>query len=340
MYTKFRKISLFLFTLIFALNISVVSDAEMSLPGAITETEPQALLEGGIGLGSDQSLIINDLGKGSLQSAIATAKQLVIGQDSVYHPGEILLIPVIKGRYGTQGEFIEGQNLPQWKGVPSNWKLSVDNQSSSTIDDIRWHLSTEPSGENYLYVMVIFSEILEGTEQYVLNCNVCIEDTQTALRSNSISLTGSFENRSVEALPDRLNVISTPATVFATQNYNGEQLNFQIDQDVSFAGTTLNHGQTLYINLNRNYDSQFANKAKQFDLQFYNFLGNQDSFASPGNLSLPATGQEAYVYEITGGAPTLLVSNYDDEAGVVSITTESLGSYVVSNAEIIINSDL
>ena len=92
----------------------------------------------------------------------------------------------------------------------------------------------------------------------------------------------------------------------------------------------LPQGKTIYFNLDQSFDSEIANRYRSFDIQCYNFLGDEDSFVQPAQLCLPAQRTDSYVYEVVDGQLRSVQSEYDEENNQICITVDSLGYYIVS----------
>lgn len=268
-------------------------------------------------------------------SKIVEINPLALGTNTVFNPGDAVLIPMSFGTYGSDGTFLpkDGNSLYFQKGIPENWRLTVTEHGDSVLEEARWYIGPESGVTNTLFALIPFQKTLVGSQKLSLKATVTVEDIGDGSKSNSVELLGSFENRSKEASPSQTNIIESPMTLVAGEAYQGEPLTLSFAGGVLFSKLTMRPGQTAYLNLDRGYDSQLANSVKVFDMQYYNFWGNGDSFPTPGVLTFPTEVQEPVVYEIENGMPRRLVSQYDEESGTVSISTDELGYYVVSPTE-------
>lgn len=143
-------------------------------------------------------------------------------------------------------------------------------------------------------------------------------------------MNASFGNVTKELIPLSVNEIVSPMNLHVGNGYSGEAVTLSFGSNVTVKNTVLAQGKTIYFNLDQSFDSEIANRYRSFDIQCYNFLGDEDSFVQPAQLCLPAQRTDSYVYEVVDGQLRSVQSEYDEENNQICITVDSLGYYIVS----------
>jgi hypothetical protein len=122
----------------------------------------------------------------------------------------------------------------------------------------------------------------------------------------------------------------------------GGDVSFDFGEGVSYTGT-VSPNKRYYLNLDRTEKVNFAETYPGAYLEYYDFRGNNDTFASVGQLQIPVdtanfkeqkTSTELYVYEVLGDRLSSLGQNavsYDYRTGKVTINAMTLGSYILSS---------
>lgn len=329
----YKKLSAAAMAVILTFLLSAATFADTFTLPPVPSIAPATIQENCWGLYPESSYIISTDSQN--QSAIPSVTPL--SQITVVHPGEALIIPVVKGSYA-DGSFsiTEPTNLQYFTGggVPSNWNVLQTGVNPETIEEVRWYQGTESSAQPTLFLMVKFAASLVSTQSLQINASFSIQDITTNINSNNVSLNTNFENISGNINTASINTVTSPMIMKLQPDYNGSPVSFSFGDGILLKDVTPSIGKDLYFCLDKTYDNSFANQYMQFDLKFYNFLGNLDIFPTPARLYLPTGRQESYVYEIVNGTPNFIQSEYDEENGQTSFLTNSLGYYVVSGTEL------
>lgn len=312
----------------------------------ISLTSPVALKENGWGLSSDTVYLL-DLSSSNNNTSpnMSFVGQPIVSQPlsaiTTFHPGDKLLIPVVRGTYDMDGIFTPsnttGLEFYNTLGVPSNWAIPQTNPLPSFIKDVTWYQGNESGIANTLFIMVQFVECFEDTNTLPFNLTVYMQDSDTGSTSNVIDLAGTFENRCSDIVTGFPNIVSSPMVFKTPVDYDGTPVTFSFGDGILLQDVVMAPEQCVYFNLDTTFDNDFANQYLQFDLQFYQFCGDLDRFQQPGVLTLPAGREEPYVYEIINGVPNKIQAQYDEENEKVTFLTSSLGYYVVSSVELRVN---
>lgn len=125
------------------------------------------------------------------------------------------------------------------------------------------------------------------------------------------------------------------------KKYSGEAT-FDFGNEIKFTAK-VNKNDTFFLNLSREANPDVAAMYPDAYLEFYNFLGNKDSFPRGGHLEIPVNvanlskkdePASLYVYRIDGKTLTALASgvvSFNAKTGKLKLNSKLLGSYVLSN---------
>ena len=255
----------------------------------------------------------------SVPSAL-TAPEKLVGSNGkeklAFYPGDTLYIPFANKTSGIAYTS---------KSRPSNWEIAVSGMNKQTVSNVRW------ANENgYLTVAVDFASELMQSKPVDVKLNIILYDKTSKAQNKPMVLEASFQNVTREVMPGTVNEVVSPMNMKAGKIYHEQPLTLSFGHNVFLKDAVLVPGETMYLNLDRSFDHKLANQYRSFDIQCYNFIGSEDHFTEPAELCLPAQRNESYVYEVIDGELRRLVSQYDEENGLVCFTTDSLGYYVVS----------
>ncbi len=301
---------------------SVVQAAEMPVAAVYPSVQQQELEQWGL---DDQAVILQTrtTANPSGTQTVSAASEL-----SVFYPGDCLLVPVCPGSY-QEGSFQKQAGSPL-RGIPQNWEISLQGKGTAQVKETGWYLDQEGN----LLVRMQFLSSAVGTQTYPVDLSLSIRDSQGTERSNTVRLVGSFQNRSKTVCPGILNQVISPMTLLVGENA-GKTVSLAFENGVTYRNTAL--AGDVYLNLDCSYDNKLANRLRRFDLSFYHFLGEEDTFAQAGQLRLPAPSQEACVYEVKGSELVRVPAEYDEASGCLCFATEALGYYVVSSGELLLD---
>lgn len=233
-----------------------------------------------------------------------------------FYPGDTLYIPLQEAG---------GQEFYTEKSCPSNWEFVASGFDPRAVEEVRW------ANENdALTIAIDFASVLSQSEPIELAGSITLRDTQSGYELEPLLVEGNFGNVTREVLSHSVNQISSPMNLYAGEIYNGEAVTLSFGDGVYLKEAVLEQGETIYLNLDTSFDSEIANRYHSFDIQCYNFRGDEDSFVQPAKLCLPMKWSDTYVYEVVDGELTPVQAQVDEENGQVCFTVESLGYYIVS----------
>ncbi|WRS26712.1 hypothetical protein U6B65_10205 [Oscillospiraceae bacterium MB08-C2-2] len=150
-------------------------------------------------------------------------------------------------------------------------------------------------------------------------------------------------NRTVEIDDNSVYGAETP-TKFKTNGHYYGDVSFDFGKGITYAGRVTRTG-VYYLNLSREKDPSLSVMYPKFYMEYYNFLGGNDSFPSNGSLKIDVNNKKftnkagqvrVYTYEIVGDTLYALDSTkagFDKGSGAtgtVTIRTNTLGNYVLS----------
>jgi hypothetical protein len=107
---------------------------------------------------------------------------------------------------------------------------------------------------------------------------------------------------------------------------------------------TVDKATRYYLNLDRTADTEIENQYPDAHLEFYNFLGDRDTFSEEGELKIPinrssftAKGESkptVFVYRVDGTTLTSLDErslSFDGKKNILTIHTDTLEQYLLSS---------
>lgn len=323
-----------LFSLVAAILLPVFLStgvaAQRNTPQTLPQGQEVSLKQEGWGLGCEQALVVrgNEAGKQAAPVPLAKLEE--------FYPGDLVLIPVVKGSYQQtpEGQTFQPAASPveyfQRREVPRNWELASQTDAL-WVEEPCWRWGEELGAG--LLVEVRFPATAAAEEGNWTQLDLWLRDRRDDTRSAG-RLEGLFQNPVREVTEGGLDRVLSPMVMVAGEGYAGGAVSFSFGDGVVFRDTGMEPGQRVCLNLDCSYDNRLANQLRAFELRFYNFLGEADHFPRPGRLSFPAERQEAYVYEMIDGIPRRLQAEYDENTDQVTIVTDHLGYYIVSAEEL------
>lgn len=165
---------------------------------------------------------------------------------------------------------------------------------------------------------------------------ISYQDTRTTLECYII-------NRAERINRNTVYGAKSPIQYEVSNNYNGN-VTFDFGNNVKF--TVIVRGRDkYYLNLSKEPDKNIADmySDKNTFLDFYNFIGDEDTFRAAGKLEIPVNLENLskkgikpslYVYRIDGNSLTSLDSDtvsFDQKTSKLIIRTDTLDNYVLSN---------
>ena len=175
----------------------------------------------------------------------------------------------------------------------------------------------------------------------VLSVNgVSYQDTGVTYNCNLLNRSENISKNSVYGA-------LVPSQFKVSSNYRGEAT-FDFGNNIKYTGRVL-PGRKYYLNLDRTVNLALDEMYPDAYMEFYNFKGDNDTFASVGKLEIPVnkakfkekkTQSQVYAYELVGDRLTALTKNdltYDSQAGKLILETQTLGSYVLSSRALMKN---
>lgn len=177
------------------------------------------------------------------------------------------------------------------------------------------------------------------TLRLVLSVNdVTYERTQVSLKCKVM-------NRETEIDKNSVYGAKTPAQFHVHRDYSGE-VTFDFGGNIKYTAK-VKAGKTYYLNLSKEPAAEIKEMYPDAYLEFYNFLGDRDTFSSTGTLEIPVnrsklskkgTAPSLYVYRVDGKSLTALGSgsvSFNSKTDKLSVHTKTLGSYVLSNVPLL-----
>lgn len=311
-----KQIAALCLMLAMTVGMSAVSYAQFPFHLMIGSAAPITLgARQGYHLALEEAVVKHTSRTTSLLS-LPQSETLELQEQPRFFPGDTLYIPLKE---------VSGQQFYEAKSCPSNWEFIASGFDPRAVQEVRW---ANESG--VLTIAVDFTSVLSQSEPIEISGYIILRDTQSGYELEPLQVEGRFGNVTREVLPHSVNQISSPMNLYAGEIYNGEPITLSFGDGVYLKEAVLERGETIYLNLDTSFDSEIANRFHSFDIQCYNFLGDEDTFAQPAKLCLPMKWSDTYVYEVMDGELNPVQAQVDEESGQICFTVESLGYYIVS----------
>lgn len=220
---------------------------------------------------------------------------------------------------------VSGANYVENVIIVDGKKEKIDELQSGAYAKVEF--SPTYTGSGYGYVDL----------KLVLNINkVAYQDTEAELICNVRNWVVSVRDNSVYGAQ-----VSTRFEV--DDRYDGEAT-FDMGNGIRYTAK-VKRGATYVINLDKSPNYNIDLMYPDAYLEFYNFRGNLDTFASTGKLEIPIKkasfkspdGPRVYAYEVRGDVLYAIDSSgasYNSRTSVLTINTRTLGEYVLSNTKL------
>lgn len=218
---------------------------------------------------------------------------------------------------------MRGANYVEELSVIDGKKLKLPGVSAGTYVKI-------PFVSNYSFTTKVVISL-----QLVLSVNdITYQYSETTLNCRIGPYITDIRNNSVYGA-------KSPTLFKVSKTYSGEAT-FDFGNDIKYTTKVVKNG-IYFLNLSREQNKDIVEMYPGTHLEFYNFLGDKDTFQSVGRLEIPVNvsslskkGEPAslYVYRINGQTLTSLASgvvSFNQKTGKLTLNTKSLGSYVLSN---------
>lgn len=156
-----------------------------------------------------------------------------------------------------------------------------------------------------------------------------------------VTLNCTLQNRVENIITNSVFSAKKPAQFKAGKGYNGDAA-FDFGDNIRYTAR-VTAGKSYYLNLQRTPNKAIADMYPDAHLEFYNFMGKEDSFASSGKLEIPVKRDQfkdkngaasIFAYRVDGDNLTALEKGditFNSKTDKLTIYTDSLESYVLSN---------
>lgn len=283
------------------------------------------------------------------QGALIYNKKLNLDYDlaDVIYSGSDLYIPI--GYYDPEADDTDDKIAAEKQIKNDNVQVSYkvmqgrDHVDSITIvSSKKEKLKELPAG---MYVKISYTRNFLPLYKTRVSVRMVLSVNGVSYQDTAVTIEADLQNR--EEYINRNSVFGalTPSQFQVSNRYFGES-SFDFGEGVKFTGR-VGAGKRYYLNLSREDNPRLTEMYSDAYLEFYNFMGTNDTFASTGRLIIPVdtakfkankTKAQVYGYEIVGDqlrALTLDEISYQPATGNLTLLTRSLGSYVFSNRALI-----
>lgn len=311
-----KRMIAFTMAMMMVVGMSAVSYAKMPAGMMIGVSAPVSMKEYSYRLDLSHALVKHTPQVAKMLS-LPIQHQLNPEESLTFYPGDTLYLSLV--------DTAKDSTYTQ-KNCPSNWEFYTTNLDPKAVSKVRW------ANENdVLNLAIDFVENLPQSKPIKLNGKITLYDELNGISAEPLYLEADFSNVTRELLSASINEIISPMNLHAGKQYHGEAVTLSFGNNVYLKNAVMKPRSSMYLNLDRSFDNQIANRYKSFDIQCYHFKGSEDTFAQPGVLYLPAQRTDSYVYEVMeDGSLKRIQSEFDEETGTVFFMANSLGYYIVS----------
>ncbi len=194
------------------------------------------------------------------------------------------------------------------------------------------------------YAKVQLTDSFSGTGTANVEVKLVLVINRMSYQETEVELYCTMENRTVYIDYDTVYGAQLPTKFEAGYDYTGEAT-FDMGGNVRYTARVKARGKYV-IDYTTQANEEIAARYPKNNLEFHNFNGDHDTFASNGKLELPLDrgtyykdGQyKAYAYKISGNTLVKLDAAISKDA-VLTIYTRSLDNYVISDVDLLSQPD-
>lgn len=196
------------------------------------------------------------------------------------------------------------------------------------------------------YIKLEVADNYTGTSTSNVTLNMVLTVNNVSYQETRVELDFNIANRLEFIDSNSVYGAQVPTRFKVTDSYRGNAT-FDMGDNIKYTAAVKRSGRYA-INFNRDPDYDIDLMYPDAYLEFYNFLGDNDTFESVGTLEIPidtksfqdkdAKQPRVYAYEILENKSLRALgsdaASYDAKKQILSIRTKTLGNYVLSNQKL------
>lgn len=257
-------------------------------------------------------------------------------------PGASIYIPIaVIGGSGDDGANASAKEIKDNK-VAVAYKATMGDpyvDSVTVVEGKKEKIQDLPAG---MYAKVQLTDTYTREGSVPIRVNLVLSVNKLSYPKTEITLDMRMINRQVEIHRNTVYTAHTPTQFKVRSSYNGSAT-FDFGDDVRY-NAKVTKKSLYYLNLDKNPNTAIANMYPDAYLEFYNFVGDRDTFANNGTLEIPvnrskftprrSTNTQVFVYEIKNDTLVALdesTLSFDKKTDTLTLKTKTLKNYVLSN---------
>jgi len=194
------------------------------------------------------------------------------------------------------------------------------------------------------YAKIDLNNSYSGQGTAVIELDLVLSVRRLSHPETQISLRMSMVNREVTINRSTVYTAQTPTQFNVARNFTASNVTFDFGSGVQYT-VRVQPQDRYFLHLDRSQDRHIADMYPDSYLEYYNFLGDRDTFSRNGELNIPinrsrfipsgADRPQVYVYQVDRGNTLRALGErdltFDSRRDILTITTNSLGYYVLSD---------
>jgi hypothetical protein len=196
--------------------------------------------------------------------------------------------------------------------------------------------------ESGTYAKIEVNDEYSGSGTYLVQVDLALSVNRMSYPETLTTLQIGLVNREISIDRDSVYAAQSPTQFYAMRRYRGKAT-FDFGDRIMY-NATVDKGTRYYLNLDRTADTEIEGRYPDAHLEFYNFLGDRDTFYDEGELKIPinrsrftAKGESkptVFVYRVNGTTLTSLDErslSFDSKKNILTIHTDTLEQYLLSS---------
>ncbi|MCL2057121.1 MAG: hypothetical protein FWH02_07905 [Oscillospiraceae bacterium] len=209
------------------------------------------------------------------------------------------------------------------------------------VDGRRERISGLPQGA---YAKIALNNDYHGQSTMIVELDLVLSVNRLSYPATQISLRMGMANREITVDRGTVYTAAAPTQFQVSRNFRHGDVTFDFGGGVQYT-VAVNPQDSYFLHLSREEDPVIAEMYPDSYLEYYNFLGDRDTFSRSGELAIPIDrakfiprGEQkpqVYVYRVQRGnelrALDESVLSFDSARNILTVQTRELGYYILSD---------
>ncbi|MDL2234508.1 hypothetical protein LJC63_13160, partial [Ruminococcaceae bacterium OttesenSCG-928-L11] len=226
--------------------------------------------------------------------------------------------------------------------VTVSYKASMGDQYISGVELVNGKKAKVKGLESGVYAKISFNTDYTGSAHTTIKMSIVLSVKKASCPETLTSMQMSMINRQVNIDRDTIYTAQSPIQFYAMKQYGGGAT-FDFGSNVKYEATVAK-GKRYYLNLDRSAQSAIADMYPDAYIEYFNFIGDRDTFEKTGKLQIPinrakftpkgTTKAQVFVYEVQKNKLVSLnesVLSFDAKKNILTLKTKTLNNYILVN---------